>query len=367
MLSEHPSMLPSASQLRPELLELVQKMFLLHGKFKLSQFVQGENAPFNVLSLQSFLFQKGGKTLKLYLLSLLGIMSGTPGQCLYGSRFLDETNGQAIAFSLAALRHLSEASPQAIYWGYITARARRLEMPHTTIEELAFARLVCLIRIHAARDVDAVRSAWHGLGFHDREALTLVLIADGIRERAFVFTFLPLCFEQAIKNKAVGLYNMLVVLAELADRVTLYSRRSDMDSNKPILVDLQDFASFISVVKGTSVFCTCLERSKLNRTAGDKLHLSMTKTNWLFADDNDGQEISVTHLLRQIVRKQDMLERSMSSSTVKARLHQDPHLDGFVLDTSSIPAIASPCGSRDSAENSISCISYKCASYIVNV
>lgn len=142
-----------------------------------------------------------------------------------------------------------------------------------------------------------------------KKLLISSLTVDGLSQRAFVFTFLPLCFERAKANSVAGLTVMMQVLAELAEMVAWYYD-SDEQLTLTTQVDLSDLASFIGSVKSRSVLATCVARSKF-KIAADTVVVLMTESNWKLVDTIDGQEQSTSHLLRQILHhQQEILHQS---------------------------------------------------------
>merc|ERR1712151_255784 len=92
-----------------------------------------------------------------------------------------------------ALRCLTSATPQAIYWNYMVSRARLLSIPRETPEDLALVRLACLSRVQDYAGYQTLSAAWMAISTKSRKVLLRHFLADGIDERAFVFEFLPLC------------------------------------------------------------------------------------------------------------------------------------------------------------------------------
>lgn len=253
----------------------------------------------------------------LYLLSLLGMMSGLAGHdrdLVTGSAFMTESNGRPVAFSLEALQHIQEADPRAIYWDYITARAKLVKMPLATIEDLALARLMCLTRVTIESDKHTVIDAWKNLAPGDKDTLIQALVSDGIEENACVYMFLPMCLERAKSNPAVGLENMLKFMAELVDQVA-WQVGSHKGKDKIETVDLSDLAAWVFAVKSTSVFCTGLDQAKLRvKKSREGISLAMTDANWRLIDEiGEGRELSVKQILRKVLQSQEVMNGKLSA------------------------------------------------------
>lgn len=367
MMKRFQNMLPSVRRLsksqHENINEMVIRMLTLHVHFNLMQFIQGENVPFNVDALQRIVLDvtngelttqgtersnrtvattgtekkttaeiapegdqavegvsaeenvvyniDGEELLQLYLLSLLGTMSGLSGggggAHMYGSEFVDERNGRPIALCLEALTHLSVAEPQAIYWSYIKSRATLLDLSFDGIVDIAFARLACIARVTRAKDTRPLWNAFDSLSIGDKDTLVEALVSDGLNECAIVYTFLPACLEHAQRNRVVGWHNMLVLLAELMDRVA-WLLGSGIQGNTAVEVDLSDLAAFTTAVKSTSVFRTCSERCKFRREDANKVTLLMTYLNWRLIDQLGGQEMSTTQKLRIVLGNQQAMK-----------------------------------------------------------
>lgn len=117
----------------------------------------------------------------------------------------------------------------------------------------------------------------------DRFLLTPQFLADGMKEKAFIFTFLPLYFSNARANAAVGLARGLAVLAEVIETLCL-QKVAQQTIAMAITVDLSDLAAFTKQVQVSSIFEVCIDHAKIVRRfegAHDMdLELSMAAKNW---------------------------------------------------------------------------------------
>merc|ERR1712050_379025 len=98
----------------------------------------------------------------------------------------DSRNGSAIIWCVQCLQQLNIGTPNAIYWSYVSLRARALRLPVDTLEELALARMACLLRAFSIEDVDLLGKTWDALNHLDRQILVEHFLADGIEEMTFV-------------------------------------------------------------------------------------------------------------------------------------------------------------------------------------
>ena len=203
---------------------------------------------------------------------------------------------------------------------------------YCTLEELAFCRLACLARMQGKAAIGDMWDAWESLRLADKELLADAFVADGIKEKAYIYMFLPLCFALAQKNKAVGVRNMLLVLVELIDHVRWYSC-PDLQTASIVVVDVSDLASFIGGVRSPSVLLTCLERSKFRQSC-NKMQLVMTEQNWRLVHDYEGLQPSTYCMLRHLTRSQEgpeeIFERRRPGSRASACNAESPELEGEV-------------------------------------
>merc|ERR1719460_195294 len=125
-------LVPSVTYLPAEMMHLVHSALLLQTEFNFAQFMQGENLPLNVAILAEIIEEHGEQLLKFYLFVVVCFMSGLTGAIsLEGSLFLTDMNASNL---LAGVRHLQEIGkigPESIYWGYVSARAKKLGMGHS--------------------------------------------------------------------------------------------------------------------------------------------------------------------------------------------------------------------------------------------
>lgn len=311
MIEHVPDAVPSVHLLSGDNLVFLEALLSIPATyFNLAQFMQGENLPSNIKLLQQFISEHQGreKLLPVYLLSVVGDMSG-----LAGGRFLGEKNARMMLSAFKMLQELDNADPLAIYWGYMKLRAQQLQVPTFTPDAFALARLMVLNRLHDATSVGAVRDAWESLDSEDREVLTEHFLADSIVERAVLFLFLPLFLANAMKNKAVGLSTALQLLADLVEKLRLNSIVLEMDAMM-VAVDLSGLASFTISVKNKMVFQSCLENSKL-KEVGTMIQLEMTSKNWSRVHYQDANQDTSTKLLNQISRRQRRLQRTAERFT----------------------------------------------------
>merc|ERR1740121_1580852 len=122
------------------MVDLMKKTLVMSGSFNLGQLLQGENTPYALKVLADRVAEHGDQVLKFYLFSMVCIMSGLIGpKTLSGSLFMDNRNGSNIIWGIQCMQHLGSASPHAIYWSYISLRARALSLSVETTENLALA------------------------------------------------------------------------------------------------------------------------------------------------------------------------------------------------------------------------------------
>merc|ERR1712196_75144 len=112
-------------------------------------------------------------------------------------------------------------------------------------------------------------------------------MSDGITDRAYYIPMLPQCFQNAKRNKVVGLSTILFVVAELLEEIQSLHFE---DNVRIVKVELNDLPSFITEVKSKSVISTCIERCKLAATSDksywssnvgkSKVQIWVTYENW---------------------------------------------------------------------------------------
>ena len=110
LVGSAPDIVPSVGLLNERMVQLIKTNLMIHGKFNLAQLLQGENTPANVKNLQEFKEEYGAQTIKFYLFSLVGMMSG-----VMRGQFMDEIRGRITLLGLNKLKRLGKSSPQEIY------------------------------------------------------------------------------------------------------------------------------------------------------------------------------------------------------------------------------------------------------------
>ena len=168
LMNDVKNVVPSVEWLSEEGLRLASDALMVHETFNLAQMLQGENVPANIGLLYQKVHEQGEGSFHFYMLFLLGFMSGlAAGQ---GSRFMNAKNAEGAIAGFSMLQNLLESPPRAIYWGYMTARARALKIPYHTAEDLVLIRLSCLIRLQDSKDYSFVRESWDELGAFQKQA-----------------------------------------------------------------------------------------------------------------------------------------------------------------------------------------------------
>eukprot|EP00404_Azadinium_spinosum_P040764 CAMPEP_0180694760 /NCGR_PEP_ID=MMETSP1038_2-20121128/2088_1 /TAXON_ID=632150 /ORGANISM="Azadinium spinosum, Strain 3D9" /LENGTH=489 /DNA_ID=CAMNT_0022726135 /DNA_START=184 /DNA_END=1649 /DNA_ORIENTATION=- len=319
LVDEVPGFVPSVRHLSESMHELIIETLNTHSHFNLAQLLQGENTPSHIKVLKEFVSSEGGeRLLKFYLLGLVGVMCAIRGtETLNGSLFLDEKQGSNVFLGVQCLRKLSKAQPQAIYWGFISTRADLLGLSTRTPDDLAIARLACLIRATPG-DKQLMDNAWSSLTHGERMTLTGHFLADGIKETAFVFNFLPLYFAHSKANPAVGLQRALAVLVDYLELLRSDGYAEQIGSTA-IVVDLQDLSTFVKEVKSPRIFLAVAENSKFICVAKEVQVLVSTKhwqrvnqTTWV---DDPASEMST------VIKKMERTVKSIDG-TMQQSLHQ---------------------------------------------
>jgi len=300
LIEQVPGVVPSVQNLSEEKINLMTKAFMTHETFNLAQMLQGENTPSQVSALQDFVQEEGEELLKFYLVGLVGVMCAIRGaETLSGSLFMDQKNGSNVLLGIQCLRKLSEASPHAIYWGFIASRAQQLGLPTRSPEQLAMARFASLVRATPA-DREMIQSIWCSLGHYERIALTNHFLADGICEFAVLFTFLPLYLEKSKQNNCVTMRRALIVLIELLE--TLKAEDYGQQTGENIIyVDLSDLAAFARDVKSPRVFTGLTAYCKLMRN-GSRVQVFVSTQYWHRVNQTSWQEDSMQELAANIRR-----------------------------------------------------------------
>lgn len=304
----HKNVVPSTRWLTEKGTELFEGALLTHELFNLAQMLQGENCPGNVKELHSHIAEKGDALFRVYILFLLGFMSGLAGG--QGSRFMNAKNADATIGGVRVLQKLMNVSETAIYWGYLNLRAEKLCLPFNSPEDLVLVRLACLGRVQDQKGYESLRLAWLALGERERSSLTDHFLADGIKEQAFNLEFLPNCVANAKANPLIGLTCLLDVLTDL---LACLRTKVAMNPNLPKLVpvDLSDMGEFISAVRNRFVFVTCISRCQLKFGQG-RCRIEMTGGNWGRATDPDSDLTSIAYTLQDLVIKQQRMEERLN-------------------------------------------------------
>ncbi|CAJ1410514.1 unnamed protein product, partial [Effrenium voratum] len=246
IIDNYPDAVPSSYSMTDRSQQLVADLLELQQNFIFAQMLQGENVPANLLQLKDFMNERSGmETLKFYVLYLLGFLSGLAGGV--GSRFMTSSNAKSTLLGLSTLQHVLEKDPTALYWTYIFNRGVELQKRPVSTTDLALLRMACLVRAQNAESVDRLSGFMQQISVAEREELVKNFLADGIHSRAFVFEFLPLCFERAMKNAFVTVPRLLEVLVELLRAVRALAGPSFKGQTVP--VDLSDLAAFILMVQ----------------------------------------------------------------------------------------------------------------------
>eukprot|EP00931_Biecheleriopsis_adriatica_P101472 TRINITY_DN76603_c0_g1_i1.p1 TRINITY_DN76603_c0_g1~~TRINITY_DN76603_c0_g1_i1.p1 ORF type:complete len:1256 (+),score=210.69 TRINITY_DN76603_c0_g1_i1:504-3770(+) len=317
---EQDNILPSIAHMDEDNLILVQELLGVYENFNLGQFMQAENTPFSLWTLQQFLQHcSDGRILKLYLISAIGVMSGLGGLkggiTVRGSSFMDEKNSNMLLLGLQNMEFLEEVPCQAVYWNYVKGRAKLLDLPVTSADDLAFARLVCICRIFDTTALRPIRYSWLMLDPVDLRALTKFFLSDGIHEPTILFAFLPQCIENARANSAIGMGTMMTFLVELIE--SLYSQMRSMDGSMgcELVVDLFELSTFVKQVKSPVVFVQCLEEAQFVRR-GQSLAVSLSSSNW-----NKVNEVhktpSMESSLKTLLRRQSGLQMLLEANEMK--------------------------------------------------
>jgi hypothetical protein len=310
-------LIPSVSHFTPDMHQLLRSMITINEKFILPQFLQGENLPCHIQALEACVAIEGEVALKCYLFALVAMMCGLlANRNGKGSLFMDNSNGRTVLLGIQCLMNLGTATPHAIYWNYISLRASGLEMTIDTPEQCTIARLACLTRATTA-DVETLQSAWDSLSKAERSILVDFFLADGILKRAEVYTFLPLYFQNARNNPAVGLSLAFEVLVNLVD-LRQKDKKHQLLDNVVVEINLSDLASFAAKVKNRQIFKLVSQHS-LYLQQGDALHHLVSGDLWCqvnsVARAHDTNLKDVTYILTKIERETASMQHSLHSVT----------------------------------------------------
>lgn len=191
-LLEH-DYIPAVKTFNGEMHELLASIINFHETFNLPQFLQGENLPFHLEALDLKIQLEGETSFRCYLVALVAMMCGLAGSVTTkGSLFCDNENGRTLLLGVQCSQRVGLAKPHAIYWGYISSRARPLNYDCEDVESHVLARLACLTRCTSPEDMDMLKEAWEMLSYAEKSILVKAFIADGVFNKAEVLTMLHL-------------------------------------------------------------------------------------------------------------------------------------------------------------------------------
>ncbi|CAE8701176.1 unnamed protein product [Polarella glacialis] len=312
------NVVPSVGSLSLTALDLIRKALEIHQDFNLAQMLQGENVVASVQILQRHVEQNGQDVFRFYILFLLGFMSGLAGG--EGSRFMNAKMAQSTILGVSCLLHVMDSSPAAVYWTYIFRRGEQMDLPNISAEDLALVRLACLARIQDAKGFKHLRAAWTPLGTREREMLIKHFVAGGITERAYVLEFLPLCVANAKQNKFVTVQSLLEVLVDLLRSLEAHCEKLQASCGTLMyVVDLTDFAEFITACHNRFIFQTCIRRCKL-RMVESRAILQMTGGNWSRTTEAESDTTSLAYSLREVLQQQTVMQELVSAQTTVRRV-----------------------------------------------
>ncbi|CAJ1350250.1 unnamed protein product [Effrenium voratum] len=322
ILSFYSAAVPSWDELDQEEEELVHGMLQLQLGFNFAQMLQGENVAANLLQLKEKIQNNGGEELlKVYVMYLLGFMSGLAGGT--GSRFMTCSNAKTVILGLSMLKNALSEKPAPLYWSYIHHRSVAMQHQPRKPEDLAVARLACLCRAQTHQDYEFLQKAWQELTKVEQADLTRHFLADGITSQAVVCEFLPLCLERAKANAFVRVPVLLEVLVDLLQAVRSASQcRLTSDAAASLVaVDLADLAAFILMVQNSYIFQTCLARAKLRATEKCRFHLDMTQENWRRVSEPQSDVVMLASSVHAMQRRQEHGEHANSQVKALVRCH----------------------------------------------
>jgi len=302
LLERSRNVVPSVLQLDEGTLELLISVSSMHECFMFGQFLQAENTPLSLQLLQQKALENNDvPAYKLFLFSALAMMTGIGARegCT-GSPFLNDVACQSVLFGLEALRHLQARTCQEVYWSYLCSWGLMLDLPSTSLEDLALLRFACICRTRGYDALRSVLASWASLDAADRESITEFFLADGIHYHACLFSYLPDCFAHAHKNTRVGLDSMLTLLVELVEITWTQLAVSTLPHQ--VTVNLADLAAFTMAVRSRSVFFSCLEHAKITNLGNGHYALNMTSKNWSRTEEVSNHDLGVSRTLRKLVR-----------------------------------------------------------------
>eukprot|EP00931_Biecheleriopsis_adriatica_P030349 TRINITY_DN17897_c0_g1_i6.p1 TRINITY_DN17897_c0_g1~~TRINITY_DN17897_c0_g1_i6.p1 ORF type:complete len:401 (+),score=58.00 TRINITY_DN17897_c0_g1_i6:134-1204(+) len=310
VMAHYASIVPSTGLLSRDGYQLAEDTLRIHESFNLGQMIQGENAPGSLLQLAGMLSERDQATHKFYVLFLLGLMSGLAGG--QGSKYMTSSNALSVVTCIGCLIDLTVSSPEAIYWNFITSRARSLSLPTRTFDDLVLARLACLLRMKDNTTFHYLKARWLSLDSKVRKTLTCNLLSDGMEQRAFVLEFLPQCIAHVMSSAALDLAALLEVIAELLDNLeAMVDTSSDIVSDQLIQVDLSALVELAAAVKRRYVFKTCVARCKVRFRTG-RIHLSMTAENWNRINEPDSDMTLLARGVDELVHRVRCIEANTS-------------------------------------------------------
>ncbi|HEV3157280.1 MAG TPA: hypothetical protein VGZ00_08035 [Candidatus Baltobacteraceae bacterium] len=177
-LRRHPEIFPSFCALPIEYRKCILEG--LAAEFNIGQFIQAENLPSN---LQRVL-QMGEFASDFYMLHALCDIAGAAGHVVQnGSRIMTESTWANFREAVSGLEKLSQGkSPTDVYHDYLAQRANAMGFSIETSEDLAVARLGCMLRAFRRKEADEIRGALRDLDTTTRSILTTELSRWGSDE-----------------------------------------------------------------------------------------------------------------------------------------------------------------------------------------
>merc|ERR1712048_468354 len=237
------------------------------------------------------------------------MMSGLLGHVSAdGSKFMVERTVRSMLDAVSCLVEVQDLSfdPSAVFWKYVSVRAQHLELSTGCGEELAFARLAVLTRTVERKNVVVLEKAWAQLVPSDRIIITGFLLADGIKERALLLSYLPLFLANAKQNQAIGLFHALEALVDVLEMTSKYLIEAGVKSNAT--VNLSELAHFTKDAVSLSAFEVGLRNIQI-RGNGDSFHLEYRSYNT--SDHHQSVEASFKKLARSQERCLEIMETKL--------------------------------------------------------
>jgi len=228
---------------------------------------------------------------------------------------LEASLGYVTALGLKCLQCLSEHASDAIYWSYICARGRHLNLPVDAMEELALVRLACLSNCSDVRQSGFLIDAWDALDVVHQNILTKNLVADGTRKKALIFEGLPKCFKNILeqaKDDEHQVQRTTDVLGVIADLVEMVNAR-EANEHHVTIVEISELAKFIRDEKSSNGLRMCLERAKLMPTATGFRVIVSSKKNVVDSDAANVNQ-SLKHISRKLRNLEFMMARRRAPS-----------------------------------------------------